>query len=178
MTIAPRPRFCMPSSTAWVTAIVPRRLTPSTKSHSASSVLTKNAKRSVPALLTSTSIGPSASSAAATPARADAASATSIRTARPSISPATSRAPASFEVGDRHARALGGQPPRRRRADPRRAAGDERDPSLQPHGRAAYTSRLRRGPSCAMPDQVTVIGGSGALGSGLALRLAAAGVPS
>jgi NADPH-dependent F420 reductase len=28
-----------------------------------------------------------------------------------------------------------------------------------------------------MPDQVTVIGGSGALGSGLALRLAAAGVP-
>jgi 8-hydroxy-5-deazaflavin:NADPH oxidoreductase len=29
----------------------------------------------------------------------------------------------------------------------------------------------------AMPDQVTVIGGSGALGSGLALRLAAAGVP-
>jgi NADPH-dependent F420 reductase len=31
--------------------------------------------------------------------------------------------------------------------------------------------------SAAMPDQVTVIGGSGALGSGLALRLAAAGVP-
>jgi 8-hydroxy-5-deazaflavin:NADPH oxidoreductase len=29
----------------------------------------------------------------------------------------------------------------------------------------------------AMPDQVTVIGGSGALGTGLALRLAAAGVP-
>jgi 8-hydroxy-5-deazaflavin:NADPH oxidoreductase len=29
----------------------------------------------------------------------------------------------------------------------------------------------------AMPDQVTVIGGSGALGSGLALRLAVAGVP-
>jgi 8-hydroxy-5-deazaflavin:NADPH oxidoreductase len=29
----------------------------------------------------------------------------------------------------------------------------------------------------AMPDQVTVIGGSGALGQGLALRLAAAGVP-
>src|SRR5918999_5562852 len=28
-----------------------------------------------------------------------------------------------------------------------------------------------------MPDQVTVIGGSGALGTGLALRLAAAGVP-
>ena len=31
----------MPGSTAWVTAIVPRRLTPSTKSHSSSSVLTK-----------------------------------------------------------------------------------------------------------------------------------------
>jgi NADPH-dependent F420 reductase len=37
--------------------------------------------------------------------------------------------------------------------------------------------RAQRIRCAAMPDQVTVIGGSGALGSGLALRLAVAGVP-
>ena len=160
----------MPSSTAWVTAIVPRRLTASTKSHSASSVLTKKAKRSVPALLTSTSIGPSSLSVAATASDADAASATSIRSARPSISPATTRRTVEIDVGDRHARALGRQP---RAPSPRRspsAAGDERDPSLQPHGRAAYSLRRHAGSGHGHRRV-------GALGFGLALRLAAAGVP-
>jgi hypothetical protein len=37
------------------------------------------------------------------------------------------------DVGDRDPRALGGQPPDRGRPDPRRAAGDQRDPSFEPH---------------------------------------------
>src|SRR4051794_6606250 len=88
----PPPRSCIPPRTACVQASTPRRLTPSTKSQSASSVFTKNAKRSVPALLTSRSTGPSASSTAATARPTEAVSATSSSVARPSISPATARA--------------------------------------------------------------------------------------
>src|SRR4051794_27957078 len=71
--------------------MTPLRLTLRTRSHSSSSVWTKNAKRSVPALLTRTSTRPTAS----TPERTDATSATSICTAWPSMSPATPRAPSS-----------------------------------------------------------------------------------
>src|SRR3954470_11241890 len=92
LTITPPPRSCIVPSTACVHASTPRRFTPSTKSHSASSVLTKNAKRSVPALLTSTSTGPNASPTAATARPTDAVSVTSSSVASPSISAATSRA--------------------------------------------------------------------------------------
>src|SRR4051794_15269387 len=156
----------MPSSTACVTAIVPRRLTASTKSHSSSSVLTKNEKRSVPALFTSTSTSPTA----ATPARIDSTSVTSIRTAVPSISLATLRAPASLTSAT--ATRAPSAASRRAVAAPMPDAPPVTS-ALRPSSRIA----AQRIACAAMPDQVTVIGGSGALGTGLALRLAAAGVP-
>jgi hypothetical protein len=48
------------------------------------------------------------------------------------------------EVGHRHPRALGGQPPGGGRADPRRAAGDERDPTLESHRRSLVAKWGRR----------------------------------
>ncbi len=76
-------------------ARTPRRLTPRTTSHRSSSELTKYANRSVPALLTSRSTGPSASVTAATAGATEAVSVTSRSVAKPSISAATSRAPSS-----------------------------------------------------------------------------------
>src|SRR3954452_11961303 len=91
-TITPPPRSCIDPSTACVHASTPRRFTPSTRSHSVSSVFTKNAKRSVPALLTSTSTGPTAPPTVATARPTEAVSVTSSSVARPSISAATSPA--------------------------------------------------------------------------------------
>ena len=124
----------------------------------------------MPALLTTMSTGPSASSIAATPARAEPASATSMCTAMPSISPATERALASF----RSATATCAPSAASRRAV---AAPIPDAPPVTSAIRPSSRMAAQRIACAAMPDQVTVIGGSGALGSGLALRLAVAGVP-
>ena len=115
------------------------------------------------------STGPSASSIAATPARAEPASATSMCTARPSISPATERALASL----RSATATRAPSAASRRAV---AAPIPDAPPVTSAIRPSSRMAAQRIASAAMSDQVTVIGGSGALGSGLALRLAVAGV--
>src|SRR5436190_758773 len=61
LTIRPRPRSIMPSSTACVALSAPLKLTAIRRSQSAGSLSTKSASRSQPALLTSTSTGPRAS---------------------------------------------------------------------------------------------------------------------
>ncbi len=113
-----------------MTASTPRRLTPSTKSHSSSSVLTKKANRSVPALLTSTSISPSAAIGGGDRG-AHRAGVGHVERAREPVELAGDLTGALLvDVADRHARALGRQPPRGGRADPRGAAGDERGLAL------------------------------------------------
>src|SRR6266705_292471 len=97
LTIRPRPRSIMPSSTACVALSAPLKLTAIRRSQSAGSLSTKSASRSQPALLTSTSTGPRASPTARTaPASADrsltSAAAPSARPPAMTISFATARA--------------------------------------------------------------------------------------
>ena len=68
LTMRPFLRAAMPGSTAWCMCSAPVRLIAISLSHCAGSVLVKGLKTSQPALLTSTSIGPSFVSAAATAA--------------------------------------------------------------------------------------------------------------
>src|SRR5438045_3313738 len=95
-TIRPRRRSCMPGNTACVTAITPRKFTPSTRSHIASSVFTKKPNSSYPALFTRMSIEPSSSVAAATAAAIESPSRTSSSYETPFTSDATSPAPETF----------------------------------------------------------------------------------
>ena len=144
-TIAPVPRSCIAGSTAWVTASTLHRFSRSPSVHSSSSVWTKNAGARVPppALFTSTSSGPTASTAAATPATIEALSVTSISMGWPSISPDTSRARVGVEVGHGDPRALGRQPPDGGGPDARGAAGDEGAASFQAHGERQPILRRR-----------------------------------
>src|SRR5439155_22994733 len=81
--------------------------------------------------------------------------------------------PLRVEVRDRHPSALGRQTPNRCRADARRAPGDEGAASFQPHGGASlYCAAVS-----SEPAPVAIVGGTGALGFGLALRFAGAGTP-
>ena len=57
-TIDPPPRSCIPGSTACVTASVPIRFTPITRSHISGVEWTKNPNASVPALFTRMSMSP------------------------------------------------------------------------------------------------------------------------
>ena len=78
------------------------------------------------------------------------------------------------QVADGHLGALGGEPPRDRRADPAGAAGDEGLLALRASWRsAAYSGR----PVACSPvaEPIPIIGGTGALGYGLAVRWARAG---
>ena len=68
LTIRPRPRAIMPSTTARVAWSAPLKLTAIRRSQSAGSLSAKSARRSQPALLTSTSTGPTASATARTAA--------------------------------------------------------------------------------------------------------------
>src|SRR5205814_7375636 len=87
------------------------------------------------------------------------------------------------QVADDDGRGLGRQATRDRRPDPARAPGHQRPASLEPHGAdpgaevpaAAITNRS----ICCdgMAEPIPIIGGTGALGWGLALRLATAGQP-
>src|SRR5215213_7262935 len=73
----------MPPTSAWVTSITPRRSISSTGSHWSGVVLTKKPPSpSMPALLTSTSTGPSSPSAASTAAATDSALRTSVTATR------------------------------------------------------------------------------------------------
>ena len=62
-----------------------------------------------------------------------------------------------------------------RRADPAGAAGDQRLASLEPHRRRSICERLRLPRLMAPSRAIPIIGGTGALGYGLALRWARAG---
>ena len=68
LTMRPFLRAAMPGSTAWCMCSAPVRLIAISLSHCAGSVLVNGLKTSQPALLTSTSIGPSDFSASATAA--------------------------------------------------------------------------------------------------------------
>ena len=114
--------------------------------------------------------GPSSPATWATAASTDA---TSSRPARPRARRPRPRprAPGQLHVADRDARSLGRQAPRRRGADAARPAGDERRPSLESHARATIYS------AAAWPRVlVSIIGATGDLGFGLAVRWAHAGV--
>ena len=77
------------------------------------------------------------------------------------------------DVADPDLGALGGQPRGDRGADAAGAAGDQRLSSLQPHAARSIDWRAR-----ALPrEPIPIIGGTGALGAGLAMRWAQAGVP-
>ena len=164
----------MLGSTAWVTASTPRRLTPSTKSHSSSSVLTKKAKRSVPALLTSTSIG------------AELLDRRSHGVARrPGVGDVERRRRSrrSHSPPQRAACASRSPMPTRAPSAARRRAVAAPIPEAPPVTSAVLPSSLTRRSlySAAVPapptDPVAMIGASGALGFGLAVRLARTGVP-
>ena len=82
------------------------------------------------------------------------------------------------DVADHDVGALGGEPARDRGADPAGAAGDQRPSSLEPHrgGRICRArNRLRRRCRSGAASPIPIIGGTGALGFGLALRWARAG---
>jgi hypothetical protein len=85
-----------------------------------------------PALFTSTSTGPNASSTWATAALTAAMSATSTTTALPPMSAASFPAASAIPIGHDHVRALGGQPPDGGRPDARRPSGHECEPPLEP----------------------------------------------
>ena len=74
------------------------------------------------------------------------------------------------DVADPDLGALGGEPRGDRGADAAGAAGDQCLPSLEPHRRRA--DRLAR---LVAAEPIPIIGGTGALGAGLALRWARAG---
>jgi 8-hydroxy-5-deazaflavin:NADPH oxidoreductase len=121
----------------------------------------KKPNSSVPALLTRTSGVPTASIAA----RAESRSVTSLR-------------PLEVHVADQDFGSLGGEPRRDRGADPARAAGDQRLASLQPHrARSIDWPAVNAERPSAGTEPIPIIGGTGALGAGLALRWAAAGRP-
>src|SRR5262245_12777617 len=160
----------MPGSAAWVQLRTPVRLTASTFSQRSGVMSTKNPKSSVPALLTRMSIGAPALSTAAC---AEPRSVTSGSIGRPEISPATSVAPSRL----RSPTVTSAPSAARRRAI---AAPI---PLAPPVTRAFFPSSLMRQSSlfgapvaCApVADPIPIIGGTGALGYGLALRWARAG---
>src|SRR5262245_16603794 len=92
LTMRPRPRAIMPSSTAWVAFRTPFRLIAITRSHSSGGPSTKRARVSQPALLTSASTGPSPASTASSAARSDARSVTSAVRPAARAPPATNSA--------------------------------------------------------------------------------------
>src|SRR5438067_1802171 len=99
LTMRPPPRAAMPWSTVCVVLRTPFRLTAIRRSQSAGSLSTKKCSRSHPALLTRTSIGPSASSSVATarPTASRSATSAAAAEARPPAartSAATASAPA------------------------------------------------------------------------------------
>ena len=82
----------------------------------------------------------------------------------------------SVEVADHDLGALGSEPRRGRRADPAGAAGDQRLLSLEPHAARAYANAASiHSRAVASGEAIPIIGGTGALGYGLALRWARAG---
>ena len=114
----------------------------------------------MPAQLTSPCRPPNAAAAAATAALPLASSVTSVRTNRAFDAELRGeRLPFRFlEVGDHDAPAAGGQHPRHRRAQARRAAGDDEGISVQLHGSCFSVSlwkptrvSLRSTPGYLMP---------------------------
>ena len=138
----PAPRSCMPGSTACVTASTPRRFTAITRSHMVLGRRTKKSSSAMPALFTSTSIGPSSASTAATAARADSVERTSSSTPMPSRSAASSRARSRSRSATATRAPSAASRSQVAGADAAGAAGDERDPSLEPHGGAGYLASL------------------------------------
>ena len=168
----PEVRSCMPGSTAWVTASTPRRFTAIRRSHwssvDADEEVVVGDAGVVHQHVDRAELGLDRRDRGAAPTRVER---TSSSTPRPSMLGGELARPVEVEVGDGHARALGGQPRAGGGADAAGAARDQRDPSLEPHGREqAIASRAPWKP-------IPIIGGTGALGFGLALRLAAAGRP-
>ena len=93
LTIEPPPRSCIAGSTAWVTASTPRRLTPSTKSHSVL-VGVDEEREAVGAGVVDEDVDRPERVAAAATAAADRGGVGDVERDRaPSISAATSRAP-------------------------------------------------------------------------------------
>src|SRR5512134_1442574 len=136
--------------------------------HCSGVVTLKNPNSSVPALLTRMSGVPAASTAAWAEAR----SVTSSSTAAPEISDATSRAPSTSRSP------IVTSPPS---AASRRAIAAPMPPA-PPVTRAFLPSSLIAGPPYRplgwrgrMADPIPIIGGTGALGYGLAIRWARAG---
>src|SRR5207302_1120124 len=120
------------------------------------------------------SISPSSAATFATPSRTEAASATSIAHAKPSSSPATAFAPSS----------LRSRMPTRAPSAARRRAVAAPMPDAPPVTSAVFplrTTRLSLHSAAVPPSDsatpVAVIGASGSLGFGLAVRFARAGVP-
>ena len=85
------------------------------------------------------------------------------------------------DVADPDLGALGGKPRRDRRADAAGAAGDQRLPSppassgAEHRGPRESRSARRLLRARASSDPIPIVGGTGALGAGLALRWARAG---
>ena len=140
-----------------------------TRCHWPGSVSAKNPNSSVPALLTRIENGPWA----ATRSIADCGSVTSSGADVGADLGGELGRPVGVEVADHDLGALGGEPRRDRGADPAGAAGDQRPSALEPHRAAAYGRIHSR--AVASDEAIPIIGGTGALGYGLALRWARAG---
>ena len=105
-------------------------------------------------------------------------SVTSSSIAWPLISPATRSAPSRLMSPTQTSAPSAASRRRDRGADPAGAAGDQCLPPLQPH-QGAQTMRFGHSALARLPplpeDPIPIIGGTGALGAGLALRWALAG---
>ena len=129
----PASRMCRAASR--VPAITARRLTAMTLSKSArsSSKMLRCMVPETPALLTMTCRPPNCSTAVDTSPLTWSSSDTSASTnsASAPMSSASAAPRVAVDVGDQHLGAFGGEPPRQAFAEPRRAAGDDRDLALE-----------------------------------------------
>ena len=136
--IDPPPAAVIGPITAFMPSQQPTALTSRMRRKSASGMSAIRAKVSTPALLTSTSSRPKASTAAATAAAQCASLVTSWCTYRQDCSPspaATARALVVEHVAEDHPGALGDEMAHVRLAHPPGAPGDQRDLAVEsPHG--------------------------------------------